>query len=103
MWEPATIEYIEKNIQWCNDVLYLNPLCLTFWNYIKIEPEKWNEKTMGELGGGFWVVGIIGKKVIYYNDIEEGFNLSEFTKYGEINSYECSQSELHELIISLFS
>lgn len=57
---------------------------------------------MGEEGGGFWVVAILGKSVIYYNDIEEGYNLSPFIKYGEIENYYCNQIELHEMIKSLF-
>ena len=28
--------------------------------------------------GVFWVVGLIGRTVIWYNDIEEGFNRSAF-------------------------
>jgi hypothetical protein len=102
MWIPVSKETIEKNIEWCNDILSLKPGCSKFWDYIKIQPEKWAEKTMGELGGGFWVVGIIGKSVIYYNDIEEGFNLSSFTNYGEIDNYYPNQMELYEMIESLY-
>lgn len=57
---------------------------------------------MGKDGGGFWVVAILGKSVIYYNDIEEGYNLSTFIDYGKIENYNCSQMELHEMIESLF-
>ena len=57
---------------------------------------------MGEQGSGFWVVGIIGKTVIYYNDIEEGYNLSAFTNYGEIDNYYPNQMELHEMVESLY-
>lgn len=75
---------------------------MKFWEYIKITPEKWQENTMGKDGGGFWVVAILGKSVIYYNDIEEGYNLSTFIDYGKIENYNCSQMELHEMIESLF-
>ncbi|WP_187264638.1 hypothetical protein [Pontibacter beigongshangensis] len=74
-------------MEYCNNILFLRPDCLKFWEYIKIQPEKWAEKTMGEEGGGFWVVGIIGKSAIYYNDIEEGYNFSSFATYGEIDHY----------------
>lgn len=49
---------------------------LNFWELIKIYPEKWTEKTFGKKGKGFWVVGLISRNVIWYNDIEEGFNIS---------------------------
>ena len=102
MWTPVKQERIEKDIEYCGDILFDKPNRLKFWEYIKIVPEKWKEKTMGEEGGGFWVVAIIGKSVIYYNDIEEGYNLSTFTNYGEIDNYYCNQMELHEMIESIF-
>ena len=102
MWKPVDKVSILKDIEYCNAILSLRPDRLKFWEYIKIQPEKWIEKTLGEEGGGFWVVGIIGKSVIYYNDIEEGYNLSPFTKYGEIDTYYANQMELHQMIESLY-
>jgi len=68
------------------------------WDIIKITPEKWIEKTYGELGDGFWVVAIIGSNVILFNDIEDGFNQSSYKNYGEISEYYCNQSNLeHEV------
>lgn len=101
MWNPADKSRILKDIYYCELILSLQPAHLKFWEYIKMAPEKWAERTVGEQGGGFWVVAMIGKKVIYYNDIEEGYNLSPFTNYGEIDDYYAGQSELHEMIESL--
>jgi hypothetical protein len=103
MWIPVKKEYILKDIEYCNDLLFDRPDCLRFWEYIKIQPEKWIEKTMGEDGGGFWVVGLIGKTAIYYNDIEEGYNLSSFSNYGEIDMYCAGQAELHDMVQSLYN
>ncbi|TJZ53830.1 hypothetical protein FAZ15_17385 [Sphingobacterium olei] len=89
-------------MEYCSDILFNKPNCLKFWEYIKIVPEKWKERTVDEEGGGFWVVAVLGKSVIYYNDIEEGYNLSTFTNYGKIDNYYCNQMELHEMIESLF-
>ncbi|MBW3524041.1 hypothetical protein [Chryseobacterium sp. NKUCC03_KSP] len=102
MWTPINEEIIKKDVEYCNDILFNKPSCLKFWEYIKITPEKWQENTMGKDGGGFWVIAILGKSVIYYNDIEEGYNLSTFRDYGKIENYNCSQMELHEMIESLF-
>lgn len=46
------------------------------WEAIKVTPVKWHEPTYGIDGGGFWVVAIYGSTVVWYNDIEEGFNAS---------------------------
>jgi len=102
MWTPINEDIIKKDVEYCNDILFNKPSYLKFWEYIKITPEKWQENTMGKDGGGFWVVAILGKSVIYYNDIEEGYNLSTFIDYGKIENYNCSQMELHEMIESLF-
>ena len=103
MWKPIEKEQILRDIESCEDILFNDPRRLRFWEYIKITPEKWVEKTMGELGEGFWIVAIFGKSVIYYNDIEEGYNVSSFTNYGEIDEYAVNQFELYEVIESIFS
>ena len=65
-----------------------------FWNKIFIKPAKWKEFKFGDEGNGFWVVAIKDSEVIWYNDIEEGFNISTYTKYGEIEEYYAEQDEL---------
>ena len=37
---------------------------------------------------------IFGQTVIWYNDIEEGFNRSRYSTYGAIDDYWCNQDEL---------
>lgn len=102
MWKPIKEESIKKDIEFCNDILFVKPNCLKFWEYIKITPEKWQQKTMGEESSGFWVGAILGKSVIYYCDIEEGYKRSTYTNYEEIDDYYPNQMELHEMIESLF-
>ena len=67
---------------------------IAVWDAIRIEPEKWAQHPYGEQGKGFWVVGLIGRTVLWYNDIEEGFNRSEFAVHGTIKDYWCNQDEL---------
>ena len=43
----------------------------------------------------------IGKLVLWYNDIEEGFNTSSFTHEGVIEQYWCNQDTLHEAMLGL--
>ena len=103
MWRPVSKEKIIRDIEYCEIIFYTNPACLKFWNLIKVPLQKWSEKTLGEQGGGFWVVALAGNSVIYYNDIEEGYNLSAFTRFGEIDEYIAGQSELYELIETMHS
>ncbi len=64
------------------------------WEAIRISPQKWSEKSYGELGNGFWVVAVVGSTVVWYNDIEEGFNRSHYNSFGTIDEYWCNQDEL---------
>ncbi len=64
------------------------------WEVIKIEPVKWAQSPYGDEGDGFWVVAIFGQTVIWYNDIEEGFNRSSYLISGRINEYFCNQDYL---------
>jgi len=64
------------------------------WESIAVGPEKWAQHPYGELGGGFWVVGIIGSIVVWYNDIEDGFNCLRYANHGVIGEYWCNQDSL---------
>lgn len=100
-WTPISIEEIFEKIFLTEKDL--NGHFLNFWDLIKIYPEKWYEEEYGQEGGGFWVVGLIGRRVIYYNDIEEGFNISEYSAYGTIDNYYCNQDDLNIAILNLYS
>jgi len=100
MWKPITEKELYSEIFKTEPKLkgeYQN-----FWNLISISPEKWSEPSFGNEGNGFWVVAICGRKIIWYNDIEEGFNISDYTEYGKINGYYCNQEELNEAVSRLF-
>ena len=99
-WTPITFEEINDMILLTEEELSGDHL--NFLELIKIYPEKWNEETHGKEGRGFWVVGLIGRKVIYYNDIEEGFNISEYKTYGVIEEYFCHQDALRHAVQRLF-
>ncbi|RWW99989.1 hypothetical protein [Flavobacterium cerinum] len=92
MWEPISLEELYFEIQ--KTVPELKDELLIFWEQIKIEPEKWQELLYGNDGGGFWVVAIFGEKVIWYNDIEEGFNISDYDTPNYILEYGTEQDEL---------
>ena len=100
MWKPITeIEILVKILKIETD---LNGELWNFWQLIKINRENWTEPENGSEGGGFWVVGICGKKVIWFNDIEDGFNISDYNEYGKIEGYYCNQDELRWTVTHLF-
>jgi hypothetical protein len=99
-WEPISLSDLYDKIYGSEPVL--NGELWHFWQLIKIEPAKWKEKKYGNEGGGFWVVAICGRRVIWYNDIEDGFNISGYKTYGEIEEYYTNQDELSWAVTRLF-
>ena len=75
---------------------------LALWNSIKMTPEKWSQVSYPDSGDEFWVVGLAGKTAIYYNDVEEGFNISGFKTYGHLDDWGYEQDELQWTMIKLF-
>jgi hypothetical protein len=68
------------------------------WKLIRILPEKWQHKTYCTESSGFWVVAIFGREVIWYNDIEGGFDIGEYNQYGYLLHYSSGQNHLIDLI-----
>lgn len=64
------------------------------WEVIKISPEEWE---LAEYGP-YWVVGIIGSTVLYYNHGERGFNLSPWNMHGAILTFGSLQYDLAEAV-----
>ena len=42
---------------------------------VAFEPAKWRQSLYGDEGGGFWAIAADGGRVLWFNDIEEGFNV----------------------------
>jgi len=100
-WSPVEKSWIENDIE--NQYWLLDEAEQNFWNLIKISPQKWQLSPTGDLGGGFFVVAIFGNQVLYFNDIEDGYNISAFSEFGVISDYFCNQNELHHSINYLYS
>lgn len=65
---------------------------LRLWELIQIFPGKWKQEEYGKEGGGLWVVTLCGRYIIWHNDIEEGFNISPYQRYGEFEEHWCNQA-----------
>lgn len=100
MWTPISLKELKECIS--RGELKLDGALLNFWNLIKIIPQKWQETGYGVEGGGFWVVAVIGNTVIFYNDIEDGFNISPYVVYGQISEYACELAELDWVVTALY-
>lgn len=95
-WNPITEEAIWDKLNAACDRMSVRQARL--WDAIRISPEKWRQEPWGKAGSGFWTVGLIGSMVIWFNDIEGGFNRSHYDRHGVIRDYWCNQDELEHAL-----
>ena len=67
-----------------------------FFARVRVPAHKWQLSPWGDEGDGFWVLAVHRDRVLWYNDIEEGFNVSTFEVRGQIpgDEYWCNQDPL---------
>ncbi len=95
-WSPISLRELNELIRRSEAVI--SPAERRVCECIRIQPAKWREASYGDLGGGFWAVGVFGGSVLRHNDIEDGFSVSRYSTYGEPAEYWCSRAQLHHRI-----
>lgn len=95
-WTAITKVELQKDIEF--NINKMDNEEFELWSKIRIEPKKWEENEMGREGDGFYAVAIIEDYVLWYNDIEDGYNLTKFITYGKIPRYQVNQYELREMM-----
>lgn len=100
VWRPISDDALLSLIATAEGAM--EPLVLAFWERIRIRPAKWALPPWGDQGNGFWVVAVVGEECVWYNDIEDGFNVSRYEAVGRIADYWCNQSELRNCVASVF-
>jgi hypothetical protein len=98
-WEPISEERIWDLLNEAWDRMSVQQR--RFWEAVRISPEKWQQHPYGDHGLGFWAVAVMGRMVVWYNDIEDGFNHSRYKCYGTIGEYWCNQDKLEWQIQAL--
>jgi hypothetical protein len=80
---------IERDLALCSDEER------AFFRRIAFSPARWRHSLSGDRSG-FCAIGTTDDHVLWYNDIEEGFNVSRFTRRGMIpaGEYGCNQDSL---------
>lgn len=100
-WQPLTEQELHDMLNSAWQRMSLAQRLL--WKAIRIEPQKWALHPYGDLGGGFWAVALLGQTVVWFNDIEDGFNRSHYTNHGSIGTYWCNQDQLEQTIQHLLN
>lgn len=98
-WLPISLQELNDLIRESEAIM--SPAQRRLWDCIRIEPVKWRGGSYGDEGGSFWAVGVLGGSVRWYNDIEDGFNVSRYSTYGEVAELWCNQDSLYHRISAL--
>jgi hypothetical protein len=93
-WRPLAREELQRTVE--RELADCSDEQRAYFNTVAFEPAKWSQAPYGDEGGGFWAIAADDSRVLWYNDIEDGFNVSAFTEWGTIptNEYWCNQDEL---------
>jgi hypothetical protein len=93
-WRATTRDELEALI--ARDLRDCTATQRTFFDRVSVKRVKWRLTPWGDLIGGFWIVAIHEDRVLWFNEIEDGFNVSKFAREGEIPSeeYWCNQDSL---------
>ena len=94
VWSPLSRDEMDSTI--ARQLAECSEEQRAYFEGVAFEPTKWRQSPYGDEGGGFWAVAVDDNRVLWYNDIEDGFNVSTFTYRGTIpaNEYWCNQDAL---------
>ena len=100
-WEPISLRDLESLL--FRDLADCSGAQRDFFGRVRIQPTKWRLSPWGDVGGGFWAMAVHADRVLWYNDIEEGFNVSRFEIPGQIpeDEYWCNQDPLRRALTQL--
>jgi len=82
-WHPISLEDLYDDI--LSAEVEMRGEIERLWELVKIFPEKWQYDTYGSGEDSFWVVAVCGRRIIWYDDIEKHFCLSEYSIYGHFD------------------
>jgi hypothetical protein len=93
-WKPISLEDLQALVS--RELADCTAEARVFFSHVSFAPTKWRQSPWGDEGGGFWAIATNENRVLWYNDIEDGFNVSRFSERGNIptGEYWCNQDPL---------
>jgi len=96
---PLTLRELESMI--AEGLVGVDDAVCDAWEAMRISPVRWQCSPWGDDRDGLWVIAEHDGMVVYYNEVEGGFNTSPFAERGVIAEYYCNQNSFHEFLGSL--
>ena len=95
VWEPATVEEVKNIVN--GDLANCDEQQIETFRRYAIEPYAAPILRYGEMEKVV-VVARKGEEVIYWEDVEEGFNASLISEDGRVLQHWCNQDELRQAL-----
>ena len=90
-WHPATVDEVKKIVR--DDLAECDEEQILAFKKYAVEPYVAPILRYGQMENAV-IVARRGDEVIYWEDVEEGFNLSPVSPNGQILEHWCNQDEL---------
>ncbi|WP_430460209.1 hypothetical protein ACQUQU_13420 [Thalassolituus sp. LLYu03] len=101
-WQPITEPDLHTLLQSAEQAMSGD--ITLFWHQIRLpQPELWQQHPWADEICGFWVVAVMGKNCLYFNDRTQGFSFGSFSKWGRIDDYLPSKLPLCDQLRTLLS
>jgi hypothetical protein len=97
-WKPTTREEVESLLS--QELEDLHPVHLALFEPMRVTPRR--VPVTSDPGQYVYVVAEYQGKVLYWSDVEEGWELEALNDAGGITERGCSQFELSHVMYQLF-
>ena len=99
-WQPITVSELEKLV--ARQLFVCSPENQEFFKTIRVPFYQVPIHRLGVIEKVF-VVAVLPSGVVYYEDVEDGFEIQELSKDGEILNQGCNQLELSHVLSQIRS
>ncbi|WP_417486529.1 hypothetical protein [Maricaulis sp.] len=72
-----------------------------FWEGVMIEPETWRAPVETGFDFAVWVVAVQGNHAVWFNSVANCFELSPFSRPGQLEAPSRARGELTDLVDQL--
>jgi hypothetical protein len=70
---------------------------LRLWQRIAVTPARWKQQQYpGD--GPVWVVGVMGRRCLYFNHMEGGWGWGRFEEWGSVGEYHWQDLEIQHVV-----
>lgn len=67
------------------------------WDRVSLEPQRWRAAQYPQKAE-VWVVGVLGDRCLYFNEVEGGWGWGRFSEWGRVADFHWEQLEIQHVV-----